>query len=312
MKKYAVLFFVIAGALYLTGCDQLASLGFPKSKPKAKISSKSEEIPAGAIVVAKVGDLYITSEDLNKEIENYNALLSAQGLTQNKIDSREKKINYLKNEMVRKYALYQEALDRGIERKEAVARDIKNAKISILVAELLRGEMEKIDVSNADVEDFYNKNKDLLKEPEQRRILEIVTNNEDEAKQAYIEILKGTDFASLAKQYSKAATASKGGDLGFITIDPDPKKRIRSDKFYEVAFSPNLDAGGISNIFKGPDGYYIVKVESVKKSEAKTLAELRENIKSWLLFDKQQKSIMELANKLTGGTRIEIFEGKVD
>ncbi|MBU1726013.1 MAG: peptidyl-prolyl cis-trans isomerase [Candidatus Omnitrophica bacterium] len=312
MKKFIVSVFILAAGLYLTGCDQLPMPWGAKPKPKAKPGVEISQPPIGALVVAKVGNLYITAEDLNKEIENYNALLVAQGLTQNKIDNREEKINYLKNELVRKYTLYEEAINRRLDKRESVARDLQSAEISILVAELLRQEMEKIEVSNAEVEDFYNKNKELLKEPEERRILEIVTNNEDEAKQVYIELLKGVDFASLAKQYSKAPTASKGGDLGFIIIDPDPKKRVRFDKFYEVAFSPTLDSGGISNIFKGPDGYYIVKVESMKKSEPKTLSELRDNIKAWLLFDKQQKAIMELANKLAGGTKIEIFEGKVD
>lgn len=298
---------VFISLFILTGCDNL-----PFFKPAPKKQAGAPKPPVGVTVVAKVGNFYIAADDLNKEVEEYNALVKAQGVAQNAIDTRDKKLAYLRNEVVRKYILYQEALDRGMDRKENIARALENARISLLVSELLREEIEKIDVSSKEIEAFYNENKELLKEPEQRRIMEIVTGTEDEAKQVYIEVLKGGDFEALAKQYSKAKTSSKGGDLGFIAIDPDPAKRIRFDKFYEVAFSPSLEQGSVSSIFKGPEGYYIVKLASIKKSEAKALNELWDNIKSWLLFEKQQKAIADLASKLSGETKIEIYEGKVE
>lgn len=306
-KKLSALFLIFLLLIILSGCDYLP---FFKSKPQKPTAGSVP--PPGVIVAAKVGNFYATQDDLNKEVEAYNALVNAQGMAQNKIDTRDKKIAYLRNEMVRKYILYQEALDRGLDKKEAVVRTLENAKISLLVAELLREETEKVNVASKEIEDFYNQNKELLREPEQRRIFEIVTASESEAKQAYIELLKGGDFASLAKQYSKATSATNGGDLSFIALEPDPKKRIRFDKFYEVAFAPTLEVGGISSIFKGPDGYYMVKLESIKKPETKSVSELWENIKQWLLFEKQQKAIADLANKLSGETKIEVYEGKVE
>ena len=289
------------------GCEKMPFISGAKPAKSAKLGP-----PAGETVVGMVGNFYITASDLNKEIDNYNSIAVAQKLDKNKIDTKEKKVKYLRDELVRKYMLYQEALDRGLDKKPEVAKALEAAKINLLVTELLREEIEKIDVSSKEIEDFYNKNKDLLKEPEQRKILEIVTGTEDEAKQVYIELLKGTsDFASLAKQYSKAKTAANGGEVGFIALEADLQKRVRFDKFYEVAFSPTLETGGISNIFKGADGYYIIKLEGIKKSEPKSLTELWDNIKSWLLFEKQQKAIVELANKLSGETKIEIYEEKV-
>jgi len=300
--SFTILIFVVVG-LFL-GCEKIPFLAGKPAKPI------SVQPPVGT--VAKVGTFFIATDDLNKEIEDYNAMVTAQGMPQNKIDTRDKKVNYLRNELVRKYILYQEALDRSLDKKENIAKAIENTKINLLVAELVREELEKIDVSSKEIEDFYNQNKDLLKEPEQRRVFEIMTNTEEEAKQVYIELLKGGDFAALAKQYSKAQTAAKGGDLGFITLELDPQKRIRFDKFYEVAFSPSLEAGNISSIFKGTEGYYIIRLEGIKETQAKSLSELWDNIKSWLLFEKQQKAIADLASRLTGETKIEIYEGKVE
>jgi parvulin-like peptidyl-prolyl isomerase len=128
----------------------------------------------------------------------------------------------------------------------------------------------------------------------------------------YIELLKGTDFATIARQSSQSPTANKGGDMGFVSYEFDPQKRIRFDKFYEIAFAPTLEAGNISSIFKGPEGYYIIKIESIEKTEAKPLNELWDNIKSYLLFIKQQKAISDLANKLSGEIKIEMYEGKIE
>lgn len=292
----AFFFFVFAGCMKV-------------QEPK----ESSQSLPAkGTVIVAKVGNFYITADDLKKEIDNYNALISAQGMTKNKIDSRDKKVTYLKDDVVRKYILYKEALARGLDKKDDIARALQDTKISLLVAALLRDETEKIEVGSKEIEDFYSQNKDMLRDPEQRQIAEIMTPTEEEAKQVYIELLKGTDFASSAKQYSKAPTAATGGEVGLISYELDAKKRVRFDKFYEVAFAPSLEAGGISNIFKGPEGYYIIKVDNIKKTEPRPLNELWDNIKNYLLFEKQQKAIAELANKLSGETKIEIYEGKIE
>jgi len=296
-------------AVALVGCQQLT--GQPaKSKAPEKAAP-----PKDVVVVAKVGDYYITVDDLKREVENYNNfvttnkdLLESKG----KIDTHDQKVVYLKDDLVRKYILYKEALNRGIDKKENVVRALEDTKMSFLISELLRDEAKKVEVTSKEIEDFYNQNKDLLKEPEQRKISEIVTDNEDQAKQVYIEVLKGTDFVSLARQSSKAASAKEGGGLGYFSFGLDPKKRIRFDKFYEVAFAPTLDVGGFSNIFKGPDGFYIVKLEDVKKTEAKPLSELWDKIKSYLLYVKQEKALADLANKLSGETKIEIYEGKIE
>lgn len=311
MRGIRNLVFVLAAILVIFGCDKLPFLKSSKSKSSSSRSA-SGSLPAGESIVARVGNFYITAKELNKEVENFNALVTIQGMPQNKIDSRDKKISYLRNEIVRKYVLYQEALDRGIDRKPEVVSEIERSKVNIVVSELLKEELDKINVSSQEVEDFYNQNKEFLKEPDQRRISEIVTSSEEEAKQVYIELLKGGDFGALARQYSKAPSASKGGDLGFIALETDPQKRIRPDKFYEVAFSPTLEEGSISNIFKGPEGYYILKITGIKKAEPKSLSDLWNNIKNLLLFEKQQRAIADLAGKLAGEVKIEIYEGKVD
>lgn len=73
------------------------------------------------------------------------------------------------------------------------------------------------------------------------------------------QIKTGADFAKLAKENSSdPTTASKGGDLGEIGMGD--KSFYYGQEFDKVAF--RLKPGEVSNVFKGQDGYYIVKVEA--------------------------------------------------
>ena len=109
----------------------------------------------------------------------------------------------------------------------------------------------------------------------------------------------------MAKERSISATASDGGDLGFIT------RGKKSPQFDAVAFSDSLEVGGISNIFKGPDGYSILKLEEKRGGKQKSLSEMWDDIKRVLTFLKQQQRIDELIAKLSREAQLEIYEGEI-
>lgn len=288
--------------VFLLGCENIPFLSPKKTTPK-----KTQEImslPVKGTIIAKVNNLAITLEDLNAEIANYNALV--QDKPELKITTREQRVNYLKNEMVRRALLYQEALDRGLDKKEEVLRDLEKAKMELSVVELIREETAKIEVSSKEIEDYYNTYKGELKEPEERNMREIVVPIEQEAKDILIQLLQGANFATLAKERSKSLSAKDGGDLGFIS------KGKKFSQFDAVAFSDTLDVGGISNIFKGPEGYYILKLEEKRGGRQKSLSDLWDDIKRGLTFLKQQQKVEEIIRKQTSSGTIEINEGKVE
>lgn len=309
---------ILLGAVFLiAGCDFMQNLPFFKQSTVKK-GVYNAAPPAGEIVIAKVGNFYITKNDLNKEIEAINPVLEEQG--RGKIDTLEQKIDYLKNEMVPRYLLYQEALDKRIDEDPEMQKIIESTKVSLMVSKLRSEIANKANVTEAEVDDFYNANKNnpdykfFFQSPEKRKILEIVTNSKADANQANIQLLNGTDFAEVARLVSvDSQTRDKGGDLGYISSDIAPEKQTKFPKFYEIAFAPTLDKGDISSIFAGPDGkYYILKIEDIKKAEPKTRAELTDAIKSILAFSKQKKAEEDVINKVKSGMPIEIFEGKVD
>ena len=221
---------------------------------------------------------------------------------ESKINTREKKINYLKNEVIKRVLLYQEALDRGLDRNPDIQRTLEETKQQLLVLQLVKDEADKVNVSASEIEDYYNRFKGELKEPEERRIREIVVSTRTQAKEILIRLLQGEDFATLAKEYSIASSAEEGGDLGFITLGKKFKE------FDEVAFSDTLEVGQVSSVFKGPDGYYIIKLEGKRGGRQKSLSEMWNDIKRALTFLKQQQRIEELVGKLSRNAKIEIKE----
>ncbi|MCX5712095.1 MAG: peptidyl-prolyl cis-trans isomerase, partial [Candidatus Omnitrophica bacterium] len=100
--------------------------------------------------------------------------------------------------------------DKSKEAYSLLLKALEKTKMDLLVMELVRQEANKVDVSSKDIEDYYNTYKDQLKEPEQRRVREIVVPAEQEAKDIMVLLLQGGDFATLAKERSKSATAVEG------------------------------------------------------------------------------------------------------
>ena len=309
---YFVFFFIFS---ILAGCDKLNFLNFlnPKKPPKEPTTQLTVKGP----VIAKVNNLPITLEDLNREIEVYNASIdlrqdiSDEAKKSLKMDTREKKIGYLKDEMVRRMVFYQAALDRGLERKEDTINLLERSKIAILASEMQNEIIKNIAVSSAEVEEAYKAIKDQLKEPETRRVREIVTKTEEDARQILVDLYQqGTDFASVARARSIAESAKSGGDLGNL------QKGKRGEKFFvfdEAAFSPALQQGSISSIFKGPEGYYIVKVEEIKAGKQLAMSEVWDELKYRLLINKQQQELDKFYSQLSHDPKIkiEIYEGEV-
>lgn len=294
----AIICLFIGGIL---GCDKIKLTASPKKEIK---TAAVLVMQAKGPVVAKINNVTIGLDDLNEEIALYNANVPADR-PELKIVTKEQKVNYLKNEVVRRALLYQHALDKGLDRNEEVRQEIEKNKRDLMVLQDIKDIAKGITVSSKEVEDYYNTYKEQLKEPEERQISEIITTSEQEARDILIQLLQGADFATLAKSNSKSSSAKDGGNLGFVG------KGKKSAQFDAVAFSDTLEIGKISSIFKTPDGYSIIKLEAKSGGKQKSLTEMWDDINRGLIFLKQQQAIEELIGKLSREAKIEVSEGEI-
>ena len=66
-----------------------------------------------------------------------------------------------------------------------------------------------------------------------------------------------------------------------------------------------LDVGKVSNVFKGPEGFYIVKLEEKKGGDQIPFEEIKGEIVQKLTFDKQQQIILDHVKELEGKIKVE-------
>jgi parvulin-like peptidyl-prolyl isomerase len=132
--------------------------------------------------------------------------------------------------------------------------------------------------TDEELRSFYNSNKDTFKEKPQVRIRQIVFDNEDAANRLYHSISPSTELAGLAKKYSIAPEASRGGDVGWVeegTLD-----------IFDKAF--NMRVGQRSGVVKSPYGYHIFEVTGKKAEQTLTYDEVKERIARALNGNKEQ------------------------
>ncbi|MFH1768642.1 MAG: hypothetical protein ABH858_05755, partial [Candidatus Omnitrophota bacterium] len=107
-QRHAVYVTAIIFIFSFSACDNLP---FGK-KPKKPAQKQSKFSAVTGTVIARVNDYPITLEDLNEEIDRYN-IDFAKDNPELKITKAEDKVNYLRNEIIRRILLYQDAVARG-------------------------------------------------------------------------------------------------------------------------------------------------------------------------------------------------------
>ncbi len=102
----------------------------------------------------------------------------------------------------------------------------------------------------------YNLSDIIISIPEQAT-LDVVQQKEALAKQAYTELQAGVSFYKVAAKYSNSPNALSGGDLGWRTNAALPPQINNS--------LTNLKSGEYTNIIRMPVGWFIFKVNDIKK-----------------------------------------------
>jgi len=115
-------------------------------------------------VIARIGDRQITSGDLQYELSRMPVYLREQ------FQSSEQKIEFLKEYIVQEL-LFDSAKRKGLDKDQEVREGIRQAEKSLMAQKLLQQEIEKEskldNYTNADVELYYQANKDKYAEKDE-------------------------------------------------------------------------------------------------------------------------------------------------
>lgn len=299
--------------LGLFGCDMVDSVKDQISKKdkqvaatektavstSTKTENKTENVnkPLAPNVLARVGDWQITIDEFNEQLKAVKEMDASFD-----VDSLESK-KLILEEVVRQRLVIIGAKKSGLADDENIVKAVENFKNNLIVQEAAYRLTENIKVTDAEIEEFYEEQREVLVDPIQFRVSQIVVETEAKAQELKLELIKGVDFGELAKAHSIAENAAQGGDLGIITEEP----------FQQMANAiVSLEQGETSNVFSGPEGFYIIKLTEKKGGTQIPLDKIREEISQGLLFDKQQKAILDHIKKLEETTRVDTNQGLLE
>jgi peptidyl-prolyl cis-trans isomerase C len=187
------------------------------------------------------------------------------------------------------------------------------ARSSLAIQKMLEATLAgKIAVTPQQAQDFYDKNPDQFKRPEQVRashILITVQQGADVAAKAAAKrkaegVLKqvkaGSDFASLAKANSQdPGSAINGGDLGFF------QRGQMVPPFDQAAFT--MKPGSTSELVETQFGYHIIRVVEKKEAGTVSLDEVRPQLEQYLQNLNRQREMQAFVDGLKAKGKVEIL-----
>lgn len=280
LRKTAALL-ALALSLGATGCKQEAATEAKKEGGKG-------------VVLAEVNGATITDTDFYKEQESLPPYLKPM------TETPEGKREMLDTMMVRELILQQAKKD-GIDKSPAVEAKLEDLKKRVIVEAFLKKKVEEsANISDAELQEFYNKNKDKFVTGEQIRASHILVKSEAEAKEIQKQLKEGAKFEELAKKHSIDGAAQKGGDLGWFG------KGAMLPEFEKVAFG--LKEGETSGIVSTKFGYHIVKQTGKRAAGPRSFEEVKDQIKEAMTPERQQQTFKKLKEELKKDAKMSIKE----
>ncbi|MCE0492885.1 peptidylprolyl isomerase [Vibrio salinus] len=151
-----------------------------------------------------------------------------------------------------------------------------------------------IAVSDKTAKDYYQQHLDQYSTKDQREVSHILIKGDDKktAEAVLKEIQDGANFADVAKKRSQdPASASKGGNLGWI------EKGVMDPAFEKGAFSLK-HVGDMTGLVKSSFGYHIIKLDALKKAQAKPFAQVKDEVVESIKQEKAVDKFYSLQNEL--------------
>lgn len=221
-----------------------------------------------------------------------------------------KDINSIKQQFSDETEYKNELSRRGINEEMLRARMIRNSLVQKYVYKEFT---DKADVTDKEIQDYYQKHIDLFKQSFQVRVSHISIQSDPKGDDSHKKELRGKaekilkklkddqDFADLAREYSDGPTKNKGGDLGYL-------RKGQLEKQFESKVLA-LKKGEITDIIETEYGFHIFKVTDIKPETILAYENVKEKVKKFLVDEKTKQAADLYAKKLRekAGAGIEIF-----
>lgn len=221
------------------------------------------------------------------------------------ISASDEDVNRAIENIKKKYSMTDDAFKDAISKEGfTLAEYRKKLSEQITISRIVDQDVKsKILVTEKEIDKYISEHKEIEKESEGFNISHIFLKKTEDRKQLeekamaiYKKIKAGENFSELARQYSEDASASMGGELGFI------RKSDLSKDFLNIL--SKMKAGDVSEPFWGGNGIHILRLN--EKREIKGHQELREIVRQRLLEEKFNKEYRNWIKGLREKAYVEI------
>ena len=187
------------------------------------------------------------------------------------------------DELITRELLMQEARKLGLDQNDAIRDRAQRYREQLILDELLKDRIKtKIELSNEELDAFYEQHAQELLTPLKVRVSQMLLPNISAAKDLEKQINQGGHFAQFAQRYSiDEKSKAKGGDLGPY------RKDLVVPEVDEVV--QTLKPGFVSAPIKTDAGYYLVMVSSLDTEIIQADVAVRERLRQELLNEKRRK-----------------------
>ena len=166
--------------------------------------------------------------------------------------------------------------------------DIRSQIVSEKIFEEVTG---KVEVTDKQVEEYYNKNKAQYSQPESREVRHILVKTRAKADAIYNQLKAGADFSELAKKNSEDTGSKTNG--GKLTIS----KGQTVAPFDQTAFL--LKKNEISKPVKTEFGFHVIQpIGDVKPAKVTPLKDVQASIKQQLAQTKKNEAMTKWVDEL--------------
>jgi foldase protein PrsA len=139
-------------------------------------------------------------------------------------------------------------------------------------------------VSNAEIAQYYNKNKSRFATPERRDLRIVLTKSSAKAKQAQRALKSGQSWASVAKRFSiDQASKTQGGRL--TGVAKGQQEKALDDAIFKA------QKGKLVGPVKTQFGWYVLEVTKATPAKQQSLSESTPAIKQILESENQRKAL---------------------
>lgn len=234
-------------------------------------------------ILAKVGTLTVTE----REVDEFLAGLGQRGQGYNSPEGRKAILNQLINNKL----LLLDARRNLYEADPAFREELAKLKDNLLVGFAADKAVASVTVSESEVRDYYDANREGFKREESVNASHILVDSESVAYEILDLLAGGTSFEDAAKKYSTCPSKENGGNLGDFT------RGQMVPEFDTAVFE--MSVGEVTKVpVKTQFGYHLIKLNSKNEASYVPFEEIRDRLTDALLGEKKQKAYESKINQL--------------